>query len=73
VEVTLDASGGTVRLEVADDGRGFDLGPAGAAGRLGLASMRDRARAAGGRLELRSSPGAGTTVRLLLPVGGCDG
>ena len=73
VEVTLDASGGTVRLEVADDGRGFDLGSAGAAGRLGLASMRDRARAAGGRLELRSSPGAGTTVRLLLPVGGCDG
>jgi signal transduction histidine kinase len=73
VEVTLDASGGTVRLEVADDGRGFDLGPAGAAGRLGLSSMRDRARAAGGRLELRSSPGAGTTVRLLLPVGGCDG
>jgi len=73
VEVTLDASGGTVRLEVADDGRGFDLGPAGAAGRLGLVSMRDRARAAGGRLELRSSPGAGTTVRLLLPVGGCDG
>ena len=73
VEVTLAASGGTVRLEVADDGRGFDLGPAGAAGRLGLASMRDRARAAGGRLELRSSPGAGTTVRLLLPVGGSDG
>jgi signal transduction histidine kinase len=73
VEVTLDASGGTVRLEVADDGRGFDLGPAGAAGRLGLASMRDRARAAGGRLELSSRPGAGTTVRLLLPLGGSGG
>jgi signal transduction histidine kinase len=73
VEIRLDASGGAVRLEVVDDGRGFDPGPAGAAGRLGLASMRDRARAAGGRLELRSSPGAGTTVRLLLPVGGCDG
>lgn len=73
VEIRLGASGGAVRLEVADDGRGFDLGPAGATGRLGLASMRERARAAGGRLELSSRPGAGTTVRLLLPVGGCDG
>jgi signal transduction histidine kinase len=73
VEVRLGASGGAVRLEVADDGRGFDVGPAGAAGRLGLSSMRDRARAAGGRLELSSRLGAGTTVRLLMPVGGCDG
>jgi signal transduction histidine kinase len=73
VELRLGASGGAVRLEIADDGRGFDPGPAGAAGRLGLASMRDRARAAGGRLELTSSPGAGTTVRLLLPLGGSDG
>jgi signal transduction histidine kinase len=73
VEIRLDVSNGTVRLEIADDGRGFDAGPAGAAGRLGLASMRDRARAAGGRLELSSTPGAGTTVRLTLPLGGTDG
>jgi signal transduction histidine kinase len=84
VEVRLGAAGGVVRLEVADDGSGFDPRPAGSSGRLGLASMRDRARAAGGRLELASAPGRGTTVRLLLPVaapsggggggpGGCDG
>jgi signal transduction histidine kinase len=73
VDIRLGTGGGMVRLEVADDGGGFEPGAAGAAGRLGLASMRDRARAAGGRLELSSAVGAGTTVRLLLPVGGTDG
>jgi signal transduction histidine kinase len=73
VEVRLGAAGGVVRLEVADDGSGFDPRPAGSSGRLGLASMRDRARAAGGRLELASAPGRGTTVRLLLPVAAPSG
>jgi signal transduction histidine kinase len=69
VEIRLGVSGGIVRLEVADDGKGFDpTVSAGAGARLGLASMRDRARTAGGRLEVRSAPGGGTTVRLLLPV-----
>jgi signal transduction histidine kinase len=69
VEVRLAAGGGTVSLEVADDGQGFDPAvPAGAAGRLGLASMRDRARAVGGRLEVRSAPGGGTLVWLGVPV-----
>jgi signal transduction histidine kinase len=79
VEIRLSVSGGMVRLEVADDGKGFDPTVSGGAGaRLGLASMRDRARTTGGRLEVRSAPGGGTTVRLLLPVaavgaGGGDG
>src|SRR5258705_3405628 len=66
VGVRLGTGSGMVRLEVADDGKGFEPGQAGAGGRLGLASMRERARAAGGRLELVSATGAGTTVRLLL-------
>jgi signal transduction histidine kinase len=74
VDVRLGTTGGLVRLEVVDDGRGFDAaGQAGSSQRLGLASMRDRARAAGGRLELHSAPGSGTTVRLLLPLRGFDG
>ncbi len=36
--------------------------------RLGLASMRERARAVGGRLSVESRPGAGTTVRLVVPA-----
>jgi signal transduction histidine kinase len=66
VRIELSASGRTVVLEVTDDGCGFD--PA-VPGRLGLASMRDRARAVGGRLNVRSAPGAGTTVRLEVPSG----
>jgi signal transduction histidine kinase len=60
----------TVRLgpraiEVADDGVGFDPDRAELRSRhLGLTSMEERARELGGRLEIQSSPGVGTTVRL---------
>jgi signal transduction histidine kinase len=53
-------------LEVADRGQGF--AQASPSGGLGLASMRERAAAAGGTLTVRSAPGAGTQVRLELPV-----
>jgi signal transduction histidine kinase len=68
VGVTLRTENHSLVLEVADDGRGFD--PAEPSRRLGLASMRERARAAGGRLDVVSSPGAGTTVRLEVPTDG---
>jgi nitrate/nitrite-specific signal transduction histidine kinase len=35
--------------------------------------MRERARAVGGRLEVRSAAGAGTTVRLVVPVAAAAG
>lgn len=61
--------GGPVSLSVTDDGTGFDvdLPPRAAARRLGLASMRDRARAVGGTLAVTSTPGKGTTVRVTVP------
>ena len=68
ITVTVRAANGSVVLEVTDDGRGFD--PATPSRQFGLASMRDRARAAGGRLDVRSRPGAGTTVRLEVAAGG---
>jgi signal transduction histidine kinase len=49
----------------ADDGAGFAPG---APGGLGFASMRGRAAAAGGTLTIRSAPGAGTTIKLAVPV-----
>lgn len=52
-------------LEVVDDGGGFDGEPARG---LGLASMRDRAAGVGGRLDVISRPGAGTTVRMVVPT-----
>jgi signal transduction histidine kinase len=64
VEVTLD-TGDPVRLEVADDGAGFDLAETlQHSHRLGLASMRERAEALGGTLEIDTAPGAGTRVVL---------
>jgi signal transduction histidine kinase len=52
-------------LEVSDDGAGFDPGdPELRSRRLGLTSMEERAQRLGGELEITSTPGAGTTVRL---------
>lgn len=64
--VSLSARRGRVVLEVADRGRGFT--PQAAPGGLGLASMRERAQAAGAALTVRSAPGQGTVVRLEVPV-----
>jgi signal transduction histidine kinase len=61
--ITVRLSSGAI--EIADDGIGFELDRVDLRSRhLGLTSMEERARELGGRLELRSSPGAGTTVRL---------
>jgi signal transduction histidine kinase len=71
IDAHLVVRNGSVVLEVRDDGAGFDPAVARSAGRrLGLASMRERARAAGGRLDVTSEPGRGTTVRLAVPTDG---
>jgi signal transduction histidine kinase len=68
VEVTLTATEGWLVLEVGDNGKGFDESANGRDG-LGLRSMRDRAVAAGGRLEITSTPENGTVVRVEVPRG----
>ena len=50
-----------LRLEIADDGVGLDILAPIASGHLGIANMRDRAGALGGKLEF-GSPGRGTTI-----------
>lgn len=59
---------GWLTLKVSDDGKGFDIREEGNG--HGLASMRERARAMGGELELISNNGDGTTVRLRVSVNG---
>jgi signal transduction histidine kinase len=69
IVVRVAGADGGLAVEVADDGVGFDpADPELRARRLGLTSMEERAQRLGGRLEIRSAPGAGTTVRL--EVGG---
>jgi signal transduction histidine kinase len=54
-------------LEVRDDGVGFDVNCA-LTGEMGLGTMRERAQAVGGRLDVWSAPGHGTTIRAVLPL-----
>jgi signal transduction histidine kinase len=65
--VVLGRRGTEAVLEVEDDGKGFDLDQARGRGQ-GLANLEARARALGGRLEIESAAGDGTTVRILVPV-----
>jgi two-component system NarL family sensor kinase len=65
------ADPGTIRLTVADDGRGFDgdrRAERAGEGHLGLTLLEDLVVQAGGTLAVRSRPGAGTTVELEVPA-----
>jgi signal transduction histidine kinase len=65
VTVRLTGSRHALTLEVVDDGIGFDpADPELRSYHLGLTSMEERAHDLGGRLQLSSAPGVGTTVRL---------
>jgi signal transduction histidine kinase len=72
--VRLWADGGAVCVEVEDHGRGFDpprlVGPEATehAQHVGLRGMRDRAAMVGGTIEVDSRLGAGTRVRVRVPV-----
>jgi signal transduction histidine kinase len=69
VDVSLDTGDGRIVLVVTDDGCGFEAGAAALRSRrLGLTSMEERARSIGGRLAIDSQVGAGTTVRLEVPL-----
>ena len=65
--VVLVVKESDVGLLVADDGRGFDPGGE-FPGHLGLQSMRERAAAVGGSLDIESAPGAGTRLRAHVPL-----
>jgi signal transduction histidine kinase len=65
VTVRLIAEGSQARVEVVDDGVGFEAAaPVG----FGLTGMRDRVQDAGGELDVASAPGAGTRVSVRIPV-----
>jgi signal transduction histidine kinase len=67
VRVGLGANNGHWQVRVTDNGHGFDAGP-GEGSPDGLAGMQDRLRRLGGRCEVSSKRGAGTSVTLLVPI-----
>ncbi|MDP3062589.1 MAG: sensor histidine kinase [Chloroflexota bacterium] len=69
VQVALHAEGEGVRLEVSDNGSGFDVQDAMERKRVGgLLSMRRRAELSGGAWQVQSDPGQGTRVSAWLPL-----
>ena len=68
VNVELSVLDGRLRLAVEDDGVGFDPAEARRRAGLGLAGLEERARLAGGILEVRSSPGQGAKITAEVPV-----
>jgi GAF domain-containing protein len=65
-EVEATAGEGVLQVWVRDDGRGgADFGRG-----SGLAGLKDRIEALGGRISLHSPPGAGTTLQIALPLSG---
>jgi two-component system sensor histidine kinase UhpB len=72
VEVTLVRRGASVRLVVADDGRGFDAlarrHNTHSARSLGIVGIRERVAALGGSAEITATPGRGATVTVTLPL-----
>ncbi|HET9051417.1 MAG TPA: sensor histidine kinase, partial [Candidatus Dormibacteraeota bacterium] len=78
VHLRLRFATDAVRLDVSDDGAGFDPlaledgleaeGVAAGRSRLGLAGMRERASIVGGTVEVTSRPGGGTRVTAVIPM-----
>jgi PAS domain S-box-containing protein len=73
VSIQLDRDKSDLFLTVKDDGIGFDLNflrtRTPRAPTLGLLGMQERARAAGGSIEIESAPAKGTEIKLRFPIG----
>jgi len=74
VEIDLMRDGEIVTVVVADDGKGFEVelavGMAGSYDSVGLSGMAERVALLDGSMQVRSAPGAGTTIEVKVPVGG---
>ena len=75
LRVRSDPGGGSLTVEIADDGPGFEPGVRPAGTGVGLESVRERLRlgGAGHEFALESAPGRGTRVRITLPITGAAG
>ncbi|MBC7549185.1 MAG: CHASE3 domain-containing protein [Polaromonas sp.] len=65
-QITLETFDGHISIDVKDDGKGFNTSAVGA-GSHGLAGMRHRVEAAGGKLTVTSVEGSGTRIAAVLP------
>jgi signal transduction histidine kinase len=68
VDISLDMDDETLLMRIADDGIGIPAGRFNAIGSHGVASMRHRVRALGGRLDVRGPASGGTMLVVQIPV-----
>lgn len=71
VTIDLGQTGNLIELKIEDDGKGFDpaeIHPSQERRHLGLISMNERAELIGGKLEMYSVPGEGTSIEVLVPL-----
>ncbi len=73
-EVSVERGDAELSIEVRDAGKGFDAAAAErsttpVSSKFGLFSIRERMKAMGGRFDLQSASGKGTTARLIVPIG----
>jgi two-component system sensor histidine kinase DegS len=71
-ELELDFGPEALTITVTDQGRGFDAGAprrARQSGRMGMAAMRERVDALGGRMEIQAAAGRGARITFRCPYG----
>ena len=70
INIILEFNENKIRLEVRDNGRGFDSENVldGSSGHFGLQNLRSRARQMGGSLKVASAPGNGTIIEAIIPM-----
>jgi len=68
VGVTLNRDVDHVKVQIMDDGQGFDIHLPRSGRHVGLWSMRERVEQLGGQFEVRSAPGQGTAVTAVVPL-----
>jgi signal transduction histidine kinase/ligand-binding sensor domain-containing protein len=73
VKLAIALSGETLRVQIENDGRGFDVAAAEGGERNGLKNMRGRIEELGGKFHLESRDDCGTTIELHVPLGSDGG
>jgi signal transduction histidine kinase len=68
VVLRFAAASDAYRITLSDDGRGFNAAASQLRSAHGITGMRQRVRALGGQLDIESIPGAGTTLRVSIPL-----
>lgn len=67
VYVSLKNEGSSIKLQIKDDGKGFDRKKVSKPTAVGLAGIRERVKSVGGELDILSTPGKGTEILVSVP------